>query len=210
MSHDKSSKSPTKDAAETTLELESSSIWQCLLCDHLESQSSIRCSQCSYWRVGSWGVEALDINPVSGGEGIDSSLGMSGNAADDESGDTLSGEVSGESGKSAEHTREDNLLNHAFARLQRLFIRAQKEGRTLGDAERAEVYEALLQSLLKIERAEIKRATIKHAFQQEREELQRERDERKRAHMIHLSLIWFLGICVGFVLYAGLQHVSNS
>ena len=99
--------------------------------------------------------------------------------------------------------QEDEVLSLALNRLQQLFVRAQEEGHLLSDGERADLYEALLKSLLKIERTEIKRAAIKQIFKQERE-------ERQRSHMIHLSLIWFLGICTGFALYFGLEFVSKS
>ena len=202
MSQDNSSKSQNDTHTDAGLDdagLESAvSVWQCVLCDHLESQSSVRCSQCNYWRVDVWGADAVDTNAVSS---RDSNM----------QGETESGDEERDADQQARsrERRGDRVLTHAFAKLQKLFVRAQREGRKLGDGERAEVYEALLQSLLKIERAEIKRATIKRAFEREREELEQEREELRRAHMIHLSLIWFLGICVGFALYAGLEYVSR-
>jgi hypothetical protein len=106
------------------------------------------------------------------------------------------------SSSSSDRDPED-ALTLALARLQQLFVRSQEEGRELSAEDQAEVYETLLRSLLKIERSEMRRTLIKKIFQQERE-------ERQRTHMIHLSLIWFLGICMGFFLYLGLELVSGS
>ena len=148
--------------------------WRCVLCDHLETHSSVRCSSCNYWRAELSSNQPLNTNAVH----------------------------STHVQKPPEKASDDEVLETAFARLQKLFTRAQKEGRTLGDAERAGLYEALLLSLFKIERASIKKVMLKDFFHQERE-------DRRRAHMIHLSIIWFLGICTGFALYFGLQSVGG-
>lgn len=151
--------------------------WRCVVCDHLETHNKVRCSSCHYWRAefSTSSGEPLNTNAVHGAQAQSS--------PSDKAGD-------------------EEVLETAFTRLQKLFVRAQQEGRSLGDAERARLYEALLLSLFKIERASIKKVMLKDFFHQERE-------ERRRAHMIHLSIIWFLGICTGFALYFGLQSVSG-
>jgi hypothetical protein len=148
--------------------------WRCILCDQIEVYSSVRCGSCNYWRAELSSNQPLNTNAVH----------------------------SRHVQKTPDKASDDEVLETAFARLQKLFTRAQKEGRTLGDAERASLYEALLLSLFKIERASIKKVMLKDFFRQERE-------DRRRAHMIHLSIIWFLGICTGFALYFGLQSVGG-
>jgi len=148
--------------------------WRCVLCDHLEAHSTVRCSQCHYWRADISFHQPLDTSSV----------------------------YSEHVKATTEKLSDKEVLDTALSRLQRLFIRAQSEGRSLGDAERARLYEALLLSLFRIERTSIKKMMIKDLFRTERE-------ERRRAHMVHLSMIWFLGICTGFALYFGLQSVSG-
>ena len=98
-------------------------------------------------------------------------------------------------------SEDQQLLDVAFRRLQELVNRAQKEGRHLDDADRASLYENLLISLLKIEREKARKAAFLDIFQEDR-------DEKKRNHMLHLSIIWFLGICTGFALYFALESVK--
>ena len=134
----------------------------------------MKCSSCRYWRVELACSQPLNTNAVH----------------------------SKHVNHISDQSSDDEVLATTFARLQTLFARAQQEGKTLGDKEQARLYEALLISLLRIERASIKKVMLKDFFGQERE-------ERRRTHMIHLSIIWFLGICTGFALYFGLQSVSG-
>ena len=98
-------------------------------------------------------------------------------------------------------SEDQQLLDVAFRRLQELVNRAQKEGRDLDDADRASLYENLLVSFLKIEREKARKVAFLDIFQEDRE-------EKKRNHMLHLSIIWFLGICTGFALYFALESVK--
>lgn len=147
--------------------------WRCQMCDHLEDQSAVRCGSCQYWRVSLTLLEPLNTASV-------------------------------QSSKSRTPSKlsNDEALDVAIDRLQSLFTRAQKEREALSDHDRAQLYEALLSSLLKAERTSIKRSLLKEYFAQERE-------AQRRAHMIHLSVIWFLGVCTGLALYFGLQSVSQ-
>ena len=147
--------------------------WSCVACGHYETSETIRCSSCDRFRgLGVADEPLIAIAP-------------------------MSGEESESNQKSPEDQR---LLGVAFDRLQELFKRAQAEGRTLNEADRAKLYETLLISFLKIEREEVRRVAFRESFQEDRE-------ERKRSHMIHLSIIWFLGICTGFALYFALDSV---
>ena len=95
---------------------------------------------------------------------------------------------------------DQKLLDLAFKRIHELFSRAQKEGRTLTESDRVTLYENLLISLLKVEREEVRKAAFLEVFKEDRQ-------EKRQSHMLHLSIIWFLGICTGFALYFALESV---
>jgi hypothetical protein len=102
-----------------------------------------------------------------------------------------------------ERSSEDQkLLDLAFQRIHELFRKAQKEGRSLTESDRVVLYENLLISLLKVEREEVRKASFLEVFQEDRE-------EKRHSHMLHLSIIWFLGICTGFALYFALESVRS-
>ena len=149
--------------------------WHCAVCGHIERKSKIRCGACQYYKAPSIQQKLEAISPV------------------------VSHVANPSAGQPAD---EQDILNLALERLQKLFIRAQNEGHTLSVGDRAELFENLLISMLKIERAEARRSAQRAVFEDERDKL-------KRKHMRHLSLIWFLGICTGFLLYFGLQTVTS-
>ena len=154
--------------------LQPSDQWRCHRCGHLEEQSSVRCTSCSCLRLPTTLLPSLETASLRSPSQDDS----------------------------AEKMSRDEALEVAIERLQKLFTRAQREGTSLSDADRAQLYEALLSSLLKAERTTVRRATFKEFFA-------REREAQRRAHMIHLSVIWFLGICTGLALYFGLEAVAK-
>ena len=146
--------------------------WRCRRCDHLEDQSAVRCGSCCSLNVRVSPARTLDVTSVRSSK------------------------------RSAPKRSDDELLEVAIDRLQSLFTRAQHDGEMLSDADRAQLYEALLSSLLKVERTSIKRAMLRELLTQEREAL-------RRKYMRHLSVIWFLGICTGLALYFGLEAVAR-
>jgi hypothetical protein len=161
------------DVSEMTLPIEAH--WICIACHHYEIQNPIICGSCHRYKSNLFMSQAPVIKaPVSKA--------------------SLHQEEQSES-------EDQQLLDVAFSRLQDLVSRAQKEGRSLDDADRAKLYENLLISLLKIEREKARKAAFLDIFQEERE-------EKKRNHMLHLSIIWFLGICTGFALYFALEAVK--
>ena len=148
--------------------------WLCVACEHYEIFSKIRCGSCLRFRALFQVQENLVVKVPKSQQQITK--------------------------KEEPGIDEQELLDLAFKRLQSLFQRAQKEGRTFSGDDRAQLYETLLLSFLKIEREEVRKYYLHHILQEERE-------ERKRSHMIHLSIIWFLGICTGFALYFALESV---
>ena len=168
-----SNKDSSDSSPPSPVEVSLSQHWRCIACGHYETEDLVCCGSCHRFRgVGLSDEPLIAVAP-------------------------LSGEETEASQKSPEDQR---LLSVAFERLQELFQRAQSEGRSLNEADRAKLYETLLVSFLKIEREEVRRVAFRESFQEDRE-------ERKRAHMIHLSIIWFLGICTGFALYFALDTV---
>ena len=95
-------------------------------------------------------------------------------------------------------TKEDDktLLDAAFRSVERLFERVRAEGGTLSDAERANLYESLLLSLLKVEREHLRRAL-----------LQEERERQRHLQMRQVSLIWVFGWLMGILFYFALQSL---
>lgn len=167
------SRDPSDSNPPSSVELRLSRHWRCVACGHYETLELVRCSSCQRFRgVGLSDEPLIAVAPMS----------------------------KEESTSSQKKPEDQRLLGVAFDRLQELFKKAQAEGRTLNEADRAQLYETLLVSFLKIEREEVRRVAFREAFQEDRE-------ERKRAHMIHLSIIWFLGICTGFALYFALDVV---
>ena len=145
--------------------------WSCVACGHYETFEFVRCGGCKRFRILTLSdTPILAKSPIMIPEEVSTS------------------------------PEDQRLLNVAFERLQELFLKAQVEGRTLDEADRAKLYETLLISFLKIEREEVRRVAFRDVFQEGRE-------EKKRSHMIHLSIIWFLGICTGFALYFALDSV---
>lgn len=146
--------------------------WRCSVCREIEQQSRVRCEACSYLKPPQLSEPLWGISPQSRSRD-----------------------------QKVETVDENEVLERAFEKLKKLAMRAQQEGGKLSAADRADLFEGLLLSLIKIERGEARRALVR-AFMEE------EVEQRKRKHMLHLSLIWFLGICTGFALYFGLQSVS--
>ena len=102
------------------------------------------------------------------------------------------------SGDSSKSDDEDDkaLLDAAFRSVERLFERVRSEGGTLSDAERADLYESLLLSLLKVEREHLRRALVVE-----------EKERVRRLQMRQISIIWVLGWLMGILFYFALSSI---
>ena len=153
---------------------------RCRVCGHLDVFPAARCSSCSYLRspLGLFGEIEADTPP-----------GLSPEAEGAPPRDLSSADSSRLEGED-----DRAILDAAFLSVGRLFERVRSEGGTLSDAERAELYESLLLSLLKVEREHLRRALLKE-----------EQSRAKRAHMKQLSLIWVSGWLIGIIFYFALS-----
>jgi hypothetical protein len=88
------------------------------------------------------------------------------------------------------------MLDAAFKSVERLFERVRAEGDGFSDIERADLYESLLLSLLKVEREHLRKAL-----------LLQEGERSKRRQMRLLSLIWVSGWLVGILFYFALSSI---
>ena len=155
----------------------SSKIWRCQVCGHMETNHSLQCSECSYFR--------LDDLPWIQAESpqLPAKLTSQKTSSIDSTSSTESSSTVGDD------PDEQVLIELAFSHLESLFERARVEGHTLSTQEQADIYRSLLGSFLKLERQKIRRFL-----------LDQEAENMRQEQMRKLSLVWFLGIAFGLIL----------
>lgn len=159
---------------------------RCRVCGHLDVFPTSRCSSCSYLRspLSLFGMIEADMPPGRREEKpTRSGRAPQKNAEGDEQA----------SGKGAD---DKVLLDAAFKSVERLFERVRAEGEGFSDTERAELYESLLLSLLKVEREHLREALLKQ-----------EGERSRRLQMRQISLIWVSGWLLGILFYFALSVI---
>ena len=73
-----------------------------------------------------------------------------------------------------------------------------KSSGSLNTPDRAELYESLLTSLLKVEREHLRRALLEQL-----------NEEQRRRHMRHLTFTWVLGWLTGIAFYFALERFAG-
>lgn len=155
---------------------------RCRVCGHLDVFPTSRCSSCSYLRspLNLFGLIEADMPPARATEAKKAPPRL----------------MSSAESKTIEQDDDRALLDAAFKSVERLFERVRAEGGELSDAERAQLYESLLLSLLKVEREHLRRALLKQ-----------ESERARHLRMKQISLIWILGWLVGILFYFALSSL---
>jgi len=156
---------------------------RCRVCGHLDVFPTSRCSSCSYLRspLSLFGMIEADMPPSRREE------------RSPRSGRAPQGATQPSEQKA---TEDQAMLDAAFKSVERLFERVRAEGDGFSDIERADLYESLLLSLLKVEREHLRKAL-----------LLQEGERSKRRQMRLLSLIWVSGWLVGILFYFALSSI---
>lgn len=162
---------------------------RCRVCGHLDVFPTSRCSSCSYLRspLSLFGMIEADMPPSKRDDAPSKARRGKGGAPRS---------LSSADSSSLEGEDDRALLDAAFKSVERLFERVRAEGGSLSDAERADLYESLLLSLLKVEREHLRRAL-----------LQQEGERVKRLQMRQISFIWVSGWLLGILFYFALSSI---
>ena len=116
---------------------------RCRVCGHLDVFPTSRCSSCGYLRspLSLFGMIEADMPPGKKESKNKDKRRRRKNGAEPRS-------LSSDDSSRSEDDDDKALLDAAFKSVERLFERVRSEGGSLSDAERADLYESLLLSLM--------------------------------------------------------------